>query len=327
MSTGLRVTLAVAALFWLSVSALAGAPGGQGTGSTNKQVWWRITLQASPLPKGGAMDNAMMETITGILRARLDSLGVDQPSITRAGKDKLIVAFRGDEDPTEAQQYLVDPGSLEFISIPGLRSERHSNNYEYGWKSERDAKGRETVVLLDHRKGDAVVDQAEFFADPSNYQVIVSGSQLKTQSIQATYASATGQAIVSLAFDKEGAKAFSDYTQTHIGDVLCIVIDKSIISAPSIRTHIADGSGQIEGGFKDLRDALMLATLLKAGALPAKLSVIGCSKSQLAPGTSTRAAQIILIVLVVGAIVAWLVGRAANKPPTSQNAPTAGLGP
>jgi SecD/SecF fusion protein len=52
-----------------------------------------------------------------------------------------------------------------------------------------------------------------------------------------------------------------------------IVLDNKVLSAPVIRQPITGGSGQISGGFS-VEEANTLAALLRAGALPAKLTVI-----------------------------------------------------
>ncbi len=52
-----------------------------------------------------------------------------------------------------------------------------------------------------------------------------------------------------------------------------IVLDNKVLSAPNIREPITGGSGQISGNFT-ADSATTLAALLRAGALPAKLTVI-----------------------------------------------------
>jgi preprotein translocase subunit SecD len=53
-----------------------------------------------------------------------------------------------------------------------------------------------------------------------------------------------------------------------------IFLDERCISAPSINEPITGGSGQISGGFKDLKEAGDLAVLLNSGALPAPIDVV-----------------------------------------------------
>src|SRR5205814_4496216 len=57
------------------------------------------------------------------------------------------------------------------------------------------------------------------------------------------------------------------------GRPFAIVLDNEVISAPVIREPITQGSGQISGSFT-VQGANDLAILLRAGALPAKLTII-----------------------------------------------------
>ena len=59
----------------------------------------------------------------------------------------------------------------------------------------------------------------------------------------------TGEPIVSFEFSKEGAKEFAEMTRSSIGKQIAILLDGKIISAPNVNVIIADGRGQISGGF------------------------------------------------------------------------------
>jgi len=62
-------------------------------------------------------------------------------------------------------------------------------------------------------------------------------------------------------------------TQENVGRPFAIVLDNEVISAPVIREPILGGSGQISGNFT-VESANDLAILLRAGALPAPLTII-----------------------------------------------------
>ena len=65
----------------------------------------------------------------------------------------------------------------------------------------------------------------------------------------------------------------SDYTAENIGQPFAIVLDKEVISAPTIQSHIPGGSGIITGNFT-IEESTELAILLRAGALPAGLTFL-----------------------------------------------------
>ena len=101
--------------------------------------------------------------------------------------------------------------------------------------------------------------------------MIVSGDELTDA--QPGFDQRTSEPIVSFKFNTSGARKFAQVTQENIGRPFAIVLDDEVISAPVIREPILGGSGQISGSFT-VESANNLAILLRAGALPAKLTVI-----------------------------------------------------
>ena len=71
----------------------------------------------------------------------------------------------------------------------------------------------------------------------------------------------------------DGADIFSEFTASHIGEILAIVLDKQVISTPVINGHIPDGSGVISGSFTG-ETANALAIQLRYGSLPIPLKVV-----------------------------------------------------
>ena len=87
--------------------------------------------------------------------------------------------------------------------------------------------------------------------------------------------------IVNFTFDREGGNIFGRVTGPNIGKPLAILLDSKVESAPNIRSKIRD-KGEIQmGGQATYFDAKDLATVLRAGALPApvKNSREQCSRS------------------------------------------------
>ncbi|MDY0007777.1 MAG: protein translocase subunit SecD, partial [Spongiibacteraceae bacterium] len=83
----------------------------------------------------------------------------------------------------------------------------------------------------------------------------------------------TREPVVNFSLNSQGGARFADITRANIGRAFAIVLDDEVITAPVIRTAIGGGSGQISGGFT-AQSAADLALLLRAGALPAPLSVV-----------------------------------------------------
>ncbi|TIT42793.1 MAG: protein translocase subunit SecDF, partial [Mesorhizobium sp.] len=83
----------------------------------------------------------------------------------------------------------------------------------------------------------------------------------------------TNEPVVSFRFDSRGAGRFGQATQTNVGRLFAIILDNEVISAPQIREPILGGTGQISGSFT-VESANDLAVLLRAGALPADLTIV-----------------------------------------------------
>jgi preprotein translocase subunit SecD len=82
-----------------------------------------------------------------------------------------------------------------------------------------------------------------------------------------------GQPIVSFKFNSSGSRKFAQATTEHVKEPFAIVLDNKVISAPVIQEPITGGQGQISGNFT-VQQANDLAILLRAGALPAPLTII-----------------------------------------------------
>ncbi len=80
--------------------------------------------------------------------------------------------------------------------------------------------------------------------------------------------------IVNFTFDREGGNIFARVTGPNIGKPLAILLDGKVESAPNIRSKIRD-KGEIElSGQQTYFDAKDLATVLRAGALPAPVKIV-----------------------------------------------------
>jgi preprotein translocase subunit SecD len=82
----------------------------------------------------------------------------------------------------------------------------------------------------------------------------------------------TGQPVVNFRLDSRGADRFCRISRDNVGKPFAVVLDGEVITAPVLREPICGGQGQISGGFT-VSDANDLALLLRAGALPAPLTI------------------------------------------------------
>jgi len=87
---------------------------------------------------------------------------------------------------------------------------------------------------------------------------------------------AVSQWTVTFQLDSEGTKRFAEATTQAVGappptDQIAIVVDRVVISSPTVQSAITGGSGEITGNFSEA-EAKDLATQLNAGALPVELT-------------------------------------------------------
>jgi preprotein translocase subunit SecD len=102
---------------------------------------------------------------------------------------------------------------------------------------------------------DANADSASEDA-PEIYHTVMTGSALKEVFVNQPQ---TGQFQIAFELESEGSDIFAEYTKNNIGKVLAIVLDKEVISAPTIQSEISGGSGVITGQFDyDSANALVV---------------------------------------------------------------------
>ncbi len=186
--------------------------------------------------------SAAVEQSLEIIRQRVDQVGVAEPTIQRVGSDRVLVQLPGEQDPSHLRQLLGSTAKMSFHLL--------GNQGEPGVSMLADEEGQQYPVQ----------DRVELSGD-------------RLTDARAAFDQQTNEPIVNFRFDTAGANRFAQITQANVGRPFAIVLDDKVLSAPVIRQPITGGSGQISGGFS-VEEANTLAALLRAGALPAKLTVI-----------------------------------------------------
>jgi len=189
-----------------------------------------------------------------IIERRVNELGTVEPLIQRQGVERVLVQVPGLQDPTRLKQLLGKTAKLDFrmvdTSIP----------------AEQASQGR--VPPEDEILQSATSPKTPFLVEK---RILVSGAELTDA--QPGFDQRTSEPIVSFRFNTSGARKFAQVTQENVGKPFAIVLDNEVISAPVIREPILGGSGQISGSFT-VQSANDLSILLRAGALPAPLTII-----------------------------------------------------
>ncbi|PPR67113.1 MAG: hypothetical protein CFH02_01502 [Alphaproteobacteria bacterium MarineAlpha3_Bin1] len=223
-----------------------------------------------------------------IVRRRVDETGTREPTIQQQGDDRILVQLPGIDDPERIKRLLGKTAKMSFHLVDqrnSVESAMAGRIPPGSWLLP--SEGEDGRMYLIRKR------------------VMVSGDTLIDA--QPSTDSRTNEPVVTFRFDSAGAKRFGSATSKNVGKLFAIVLDRKVISAPVIREPILGGSGQISGSFS-FQSAQDLALLLRAGALPAPLTILeersvgpGLGADSIAAG---KIASIIGIILVVVFMVA-----------------------
>ncbi len=109
---------------------------------------------------------------------------------------------------------------------------------------------------------------------------------------------------VSLRLTRQGSRIFANYTADNIGNYLAMVLDGKVQSAPVIRSRIPAGTpASITGSFTD-EEARDLAIMLRAGKLPAPMTVI--EERTVGPSLGRDSIDLGLRAMLIGGILVIL---------------------
>ncbi|HWK15383.1 MAG TPA: protein translocase subunit SecDF [Rhizobiaceae bacterium] len=189
-----------------------------------------------------------------VVNRRVNELGTTEPIVQRQGADRILVQVPGLQDPQRLKDILGQTARLTFQMVDQSMPAQEAING-------RPPAGTSVMFSTDDPPVPYVIES----------RVIVSGENLVDS--QASFDQRTSEPVVTFRFDNQGALRFGQATQQNVGRLFAIILDNQVISAPQIREPILGGTGQISGNFT-VQSANDLAVLLRAGALPADLTIV-----------------------------------------------------
>lgn len=232
----------------------------------------QVVLQAEPVA-GQTLDRETLEGTRQTLERRINSLGVSEPLIQTRGDDQIIVELPGVADPQEAINIMQQTALLEIIDPQGqfLAPGTIVNTTLGPANPENAPPGSATPLASPAATPQATPIAAVDTSGTSGpiYQTIISGADLKDAYVT-TGATGINQ-VVGFELQSDAASRFFQYTSTHLGEPMSIVIDKTVISSPSINGAISS-QGIIEGIPPGEVENMVIQ--LKAGALAVPLEVV-----------------------------------------------------
>ena len=216
----------------------------------------QVMLEAD-LPEGQAPAEGAMTTAQQIVERRVNALGVSEAVVQGQDQSRISVELPGVNNPDQAIETIRSTGQLEFVDPQGAQLDQG-------------------MIINTSKNPDAVtqaqaVGGTEILAPYGEqaFETVMTGEVLK--SAVAT-ADQLGQWQIAFDLTSQGSDQFFNYTGSHIGQPMAIVLDGVVLSAPTIQAAIRD-QGVITGQFtKDEADSL--AVQMRYGALPVPLRAI-----------------------------------------------------
>lgn len=221
----------------------------------------RLTMKPSEAIR--LKDDAITQSMNTIEK-KINGLGLSESSVQKRGRSdaeaEIMVQLPGVDDPARVKQILKTAAMLELSEVQAGP-----------FQSREEAMSSKNGILP---LGSQIVPSSVKPGQQREFYIlartpVVTGRDLRDARPQQGQSGGWETLFV---LGQDAAKRFERFTGAHVGDRLAIVLDKQVLSAPSIKSKISD-NGVIEGlsGHDEASD---LALNLRAGSLPASVEYL-----------------------------------------------------
>ena len=212
----------------------------------------KLRLEEAELIKENAVSQALE-----VLRNRIDSLGISEPSLQQQGVNNIVIQLPGLKDRDRAIELIGPQAVLQFQLV--------NNN------ATPDSYNRLTEVVKFEEIWDKItnklITKRPYVLDK---KILMTGEFIRDARVRID--SQDNRPYVSLSFDSIGAEKFAKITRRNVGRNMAIVLDDKVQSAPVIREAITGGEASISGQFT-VEEADTLKIVLRSGSLPAPIEI------------------------------------------------------
>lgn len=231
------------------------------TGGPNNT--WTMAMKASQLSD---MKNKAVSQAIETIRSRIDQLGVSEPTIEEhgLGQYQILVQLPGVDDPERVKDIMQSTAMLEIKQslggpYPSEQAAMQANNGVLPVDS----------ILLPGHAQPGSPDEGQSWYLVSRVSA-VSGKDLRDAQPSTDQ---NGQPSVLFTLTGQGGQRFFNFTSSHVGDSLAVVLDNKVQEVATIKEAIRD-QGTISGGRMTEQQAKDLSMVLRSGALPASISYL-----------------------------------------------------
>ena len=269
-------------------------------------------LLSADVPEGEELDTLSMETARRIVENRVNSLGLTEPVVQAQGDRRIIVELPGIENPDQAVETIKGTALLEFVDVGRIPLQPGTAITTSLGGPRLTSPARVLTATVSAEPTSEPVLSTEFTSTasfsstiesalptPVTFDTILTGAGLESVGLDVQQ----GKYFVPFKLNSEAAQVFADYTASHVGEYLCIVLDKVVVSCPRVEGPIPGGDAMISGDFS-YDAARQLSVQLRYGALPVPLRVesfnrIGATLGAESVQKSIRAGAIGLVIVLL----------------------------
>ena len=250
-----------------------------------------IELAYSKIQTDNAKKKIISQSIE-VIRNRIDEFGVNEPVITAQGDARILVQLPGIKEAETAKELIQKTAHLEMqlvsekLSLAELSQMIASAEEKGNFGFKKGDSYRAYLKKLNEDLKDKIPENTivAFMQDKASKTLLAGRTPMLLETDTGLDGSMLedavvgrgqfGEPTVDFSFGVEGAKRLSEVTSKNIGRAIAVVLDGVIKTAPVIQDHLP-GRGVITlgSGNRDemLKEATMISTVLRAGALPASL--------------------------------------------------------
>ncbi|HEX4426999.1 MAG TPA: protein translocase subunit SecD [Terriglobales bacterium] len=230
-----------------------------------------FTVTMKPAALVDLKNRAVQQAIETISN-RINTLGVSEPTIEEHGLGdyQILVQLPGVDDSARVKEIMQSTAMLEIKLV------RPGGPYPSEQAALQQSNGlipSDSMLLKGRAEGSRNTDEAG-----DQYYIVartsaVAGADLRSGGASVSRDQTTGAPEVSFSLTNDGGRKFANFTRTHIGESLAVVLDKRVREVATIKSEISD-QGSISGGGMTEQAAKDLTLILNSGALPAGIKYL-----------------------------------------------------
>jgi preprotein translocase subunit SecD len=205
-----------------------------------------------------------VEQTKNTIEKKINGLGLTEATVQESGKAeqdaRLLVQMPGVDDPAHVKEILRTAAILELYEVK-----------DAGFATREEALAKHGGILPLNTQ---LVPGVTRGSNTEGWYLLARTPVVTGRDLRDAHAQQgdMGRWETSFVLTQDAAKRFARFTEANIGNRLAIVLDKRVLSAPTIQNKISD-TGRITGAANH-EEAADLALNLRAGSLPASVTYL-----------------------------------------------------